>query len=551
MNRPNAAIGPCDEPSTSSSSEPELEVKEGRGGAHAIRRAAPDPAEKITSSASDDKGPEGDDPGVEDDGDNCNGLDYADDDITFRDLGVSEWLCGVLRDLRIDCPSEVQRACIPAALAGRDVVGCAATGSGKTAAFALPILQLLAADPVGIFALVLTPTRELAAQIADQFESLGVGSSVRVCLVIGGLDDQAQSRELSRRPHVVVATPGRLAELVRRHRDLADCFRPCRFLVLDEADRVLDATFEDDLATLLDVVPSQDRQMLLFSATMTQSIQELRTVLGAGSRGKRGRKRARRLAEQGAVPRGAADPGEAEAATSGRGDRPPALFFRGAAAPTLAHGLDERFLFVPARVKEVYLYHLLSSMDDRRGPLGHRVRSCLVFCGTTKSCRALELTLAELGIPLASLHSAKSQRERLAALTDFRGRRVPVLVATDVAGRGLDVPTVDLVIHADLPRLPSDYVHRCGRTARAGRGGRSLALVGQHEVALVHSIESVTGRRMEPLEGVNEEAAMKGITRVFAARRAAILALAEADDQGGVGAARAQARARARSRKGA
>jgi ATP-dependent RNA helicase DDX49/DBP8 len=150
---------------------------------------------------------------------------------SFKDLGVSDWLCGVLRSLGITAPTPVQRGCIPAALAGRDVVGTAQTGSGKTAAFALPILQLLARDPYGVFALVLTPTRELAVQLAEQFRAFGAGMSLRDCVVIGGVEQQAQAKELAKRPHVVVATPGRLAELIAGDAGLARGFARTRCVV--------------------------------------------------------------------------------------------------------------------------------------------------------------------------------------------------------------------------------------------------------------------------------------------------------------------------------
>ena len=250
-------------------------------------------------------------------------------EVTFRQLGLSEWLDRVCGSLGVRQPTQVQRGTIPAVLAGRNVIGVAHTGSGKTAAFALPILQKLAKDPFGVFALVLTPTRqaavpraacrrctvspaasvgcrlllgaacnaqdshpplplrplshpapcrELAFQLADQFRALGAGMSLKECVVVGGLDMQQQAKELSRRPHVVVATPGRLRDLIQQDADLARAFGRTRFLVLDEADRLLEPSFESELAVVLRTLP-EARQTLLFSATMTKTLIELQSQL--------------------------------------------------------------------------------------------------------------------------------------------------------------------------------------------------------------------------------------------------------------------------------
>ncbi|KAI8476969.1 MAG: P-loop containing nucleoside triphosphate hydrolase protein [Monoraphidium minutum] len=206
-----------------------------------------------------------------------------DEDASFKELGVTDWLCSVLQSLGITRPTPVQRGCIPAVLAGRDVIGTAQTGSGKTAAFALPILQTLVKDPYGVFALVLTPTRELAVQLAEQFRAFGAGMSLRDCVVIGGVEQQAQAKALARRPHVVIATPGRLAELVDTDPGLRRGFAKTRFLVLDEADRLLDPTFEAPLRSILGALPTDNRQTLLFSATMTQALVKLQSERLAGA----------------------------------------------------------------------------------------------------------------------------------------------------------------------------------------------------------------------------------------------------------------------------
>ncbi|GIL57572.1 hypothetical protein Vafri_12776 [Volvox africanus] len=397
----------------------------------------------------------------------------------FKSLGLSEWLCGVCKSLGMHTPTEVQRGCIPAILQGRDVIGLAQTGSGKTAAFALPILQTLAKDPYGVFSLVLTPTRELAVQISEQFHALGAGMRLKELVVIGGVDMQQQARDLARRPHVVVATPGRLRGLLDADSALAACLGRTRFLVLDEADRVLDTTFEDDLRGILSCLP-EDRQTLLFSATMTRSLIALQ-----------------------------------KAALQD------AHVFQAYEGLRTADRLREEYFFLPAKVKEVYLHHLLTVVLPAR-----KVRSAIIFSGTCRGCHLLSLLLEELGLPAAALHSGKSQKARLAALSCFKSEQVPLLLATDVASRGLDIPTVDLVINFDLPMLARDYVHRVGRTARAGRSGWSLSLVTQYDVQLVHAIEELIGHKLEEHK-LDEQEVLKGITKVYSAKRAAMLRAAE------------------------
>ncbi|KAG2451318.1 hypothetical protein HYH02_003923 [Chlamydomonas schloesseri] len=458
-------------------------------GAEGDRRASAKESKQQLSAAQNgarDAGGEGEDEGSAGAAERSGGeastsghTDLSDVPTDFKGLGLSEWLCGVCKSLGMNHPTDVQRGCIPAILKGRDVIGLAQTGSGKTAAFALPILQALAKDPYGVFALVLTPTRELAVQISEQFRALGAGMRLKELVIIGGVDMQAQARELAKRPHVVVATPGRLAGLLDADGGLAAGMGRCRFLVLDEADRVLDSTFEDDLRRILLALPAE-RQTLLFSATMTKSLIALQR---------------QSLAD--------------------------AHVFQAYEGLRTADKLKEEYLFLPAKVKEVYLHHLLTVVLPAR-----KVRSAIIFAGTCRGCHLLSLLLEELGLPAVALHSGKSQKGRLAALARFKSEQVPLLLATDVASRGLDIPTVDAVINFDLPMLARDYVHRVGRTARAGRSGWSVSLVTQYDVGLVGAIEDLIGHKLEehPLE---EQEVLKGITKVYSAKRAAMLRVAE------------------------
>eukprot|EP00798_Chlamydomonas_sp_ICE-L_P030706 gene30706-35733_t len=396
---------------------------------------------------------------------------------TFKQIGVSDWLSSVCTSLGMAIPTQVGAPTIVQETRRKDVIGLAQTGSGKTAAFALPILQKLAADPYGVFAVVLTPTRELAIQIVEQFRALGAGMSLKECVVIGGVDMQAQAKNLAKRPHVVIATPGRLKGLMDADNDLLKTFNRAKFLVMDEADRLLDPSFEGALRTVLGALTLETRQTLLFSATMTKSLIKLQKAY-------EGLKTADRLTEQ--------------------------------------------YLFLPSKVKEVYLAYVLNTLLPERN-----IRSAIIFVNTCKGCAMISSLLEELGSKMAPTSIGgykndsepcmwgKSQKQRLASLHRFKSEMVPLLIATDVASRGLDIPTVDLVINYDLPILSRDYVHRVGRTARAGRSGWSLSLVTQHDIELVHSIEELLGRQLDELK-LDEAEVLTGITK-----RAAMMKVAE------------------------
>jgi ATP-dependent RNA helicase DDX49/DBP8 len=364
------------------------------------------------------------------------------------------------------------------------------TGSGKTAAFALPILQRLNEDPYGVFALVLTPTRELAFQLRDQVCALGASMAVRVVVCVGGQDMMPQSLQLTSRPHFIIATPGRLADALRS--GVEPHFAHLRFLVLDESDRLLteQQSFSADLQSILAAVPHADRrQTLLFSATMMR-------------REEVGEERWQQLG--------------LDAAASIR---------LASDELRLVKRLDQRYLFIPQQVKEAYLLHLLT-----RSSLSSL--STIVFVPTSRSCALLHQLMLSVEPPLSvtSLHSRLSQHHRTAALQLFRSSARRILVATDVASRGLDLPAVAVVLHFSLPSSAATYVHRVGRTARAGRGGVSVALVSQYEVEVVREIEQAVGSQMREMEGMVEAEVVAGVKAVAVAREMARLRLDEMEE---------------------
>ncbi|PHZ16057.1 DEAD-domain-containing protein, partial [Rhizopus microsporus ATCC 52813] len=395
----------------------------------------------------------------------------------FLKLGVQEWMIDTLKSMSIKLPTEIQRACIPPILEGKDVIGGAKTGSGKTAAFAIPILQKLSEDPYGVFALVLTPTRELAFQIAEQFRVLGKGIGAKECVVVGGMDMMTQAIELSKRPHIIIATPGRLRDHIHSSSGAVD-LRRCKFLVMDEADRMLSSTFVPDLEVILPLLP-KNRQTLLFTATMTESILALKDV------------------EE--------DPA-----------KKPFVHVCDMSISTVST-LDQYYVFVPSQVKIVYLAHLLRT-DDLND------KSIIIFCGRCSTAELITVMLKELGIRCTALHSEMSQQQRLDSLGKFRAEVVKILISTDVGSRGLDIPSVECVLNYDIPRDPTDYIHRVGRTARAGRDGKAISIVTEKDIQLIQNIEGRTNKTMEKYE-VDEDEVLDILSEVTAAKRMASMKL--------------------------
>lgn len=431
---------------------------------------------------------------------------------TFQDLGLSAPIISALAQLNIKAPTEIQSACVPQILAGRDVIGGAKTGSGKTLAFALPILEQLARDPFGIAALVLTPTRELAYQLTEQFLAVGKPLGLTTITVVGGMDMLTQSQEIERRPHIIVATPGRICDLLRSDGVSQGKLGRVRWLVLDEADRMLTPTFAPELAYLFGQIP-KTRQTCLFTATISDAITD--------------------LAKQPPRP----------------GKQKP-FVYRVPSDTLTVDKLKQKYLFIPSQIRDPYLFWLLHHPPEdidailtakpRPAPApkprkqrGKRERSetpeetpaipsTIIFTQRCATAHLLHLLLEELEIPSVPLHSQLTQPQRLLSLARFRAGEVPVLVTTDVGSRGLDIPEVAMVVNWDCPRRADDYVHRVGRTARAGRGGVAITIVTERDVELVKIIEDETKVQLTELV-LPEEKVLEDLNKVSVARRVATM----------------------------
>jgi ATP-dependent RNA helicase RhlE len=360
---------------------------------------------------------------------------------TFGALGLDR---AVLASVRYGEPTPIQRQAIPHVLEGRDLLGCAQTGTGKTAAFALPILDILQGGGGArggrtvIRALVLAPTRELAAQIGASFQAYGGQLSLRTRVIFGGVGKQPQVDALRRGIDILVATPGRLLDLMG---DGVVNLESVEMFVLDEADRMLDMGFIDDVRRVVAALPSR-RQTLLFSATMPPAIREL----------------------------------------SSRILRNPIELAVDPVAST-AEPVEQAVHFVESARK---LGHLLQMLGDAR------IERALVFTRTKHRANRVARDLEHAGVAAAAIHGNKSQSARERALAEFRSGKLRVVVATDIAARGLDIKELDTVVNFDMPQEPETYVHRIGRTGRAGASGSAVSLCAPEERALLSAIERLT-----------------------------------------------------------
>ncbi|GKT88636.1 ATP-dependent RNA helicase DBP8 [Colletotrichum tofieldiae] len=417
----------------------------------------------------------------------------TDPNTTFSAINVRPWLVQSLANMAIKRPTGIQKGCIPEILKGRDCIGGSRTGSGKTVAFAVPILQKWAEDPTAIFALVLTPTRELALQIFEQFKAISAPQSLKAILVTGGSDMRPQAIALAQRPHVVIATPGRLADHIRTSGEDTIC--GLRRVNRPPPRRHGPGSMIPDVEECLSALPpSSQRQTLLFTATITPEVRALKDM--------------------------PLKPGK----------QPVFVCEVDTQALAIPATLSQMHLQVPVTHREHYLHTFL--LTD-----GNAEKSVIIFCNRTSTADYLHHLLRLLDHRVTSLHSGLPQRQRVDNLGRFRAAAARILVATDVASRGLDIPEVALVVNYDIPRNPDDYIHRVGRTARAGRKGEAVTFVGQRDVELVLAIETRVGRQMEAWqeEGVNLETRVlrDSLKVVSEKKREALLELEEGREVGG------------------
>jgi ATP-dependent RNA helicase RhlE len=363
---------------------------------------------------------------------------------TFSELGLSKPTVRALEDFGYLEPTEIQLKSIPLILAGQDLMASAQTGSGKTAAFALPVIDCLQDPDEKPRALVLVPTRELAVQVEEQFEKFAKFSRLRTVTLYGGVGYEKQTRALTRGVDVIVATPGRLLDhIMRKTCDLSGV----EILILDEADRMLDMGFMPQVRRVIAKI-SKERQTLMFSATIDAQVERL-------------------AAEY------LNDPATVRANSN----------------QIEPSEIEQRLYHVNEFNKDALLAQLIKELE---------MKSVLVFTKTRRKAAWVKNRLRDAQVMAEEIHGDISQNQRERTLQGFRDGEFAVLVATDVAARGLDVPTISHVVNYDLPEAPEDYVHRIGRTGRAGRSGVALSFVSEGERHLVRDIEKIVGKQLDP-----------------------------------------------------
>jgi ATP-dependent RNA helicase RhlE len=382
-------------------------------------------------------------------------MTQSNDDLRFEDLGLSQPVLQALDLKGYNNPTPIQAQAIPPVLEGRDLMGIAQTGTGKTAAFMLPSIdRLREADKQTPFKscrmLVLAPTRELAGQIAQNAKDYGALAGLKVHSIVGGTSVNKDRNKLHRGTDILVATPGRLLDLIDQKAFTLD---KVEVLVLDEADQMLDLGFIHALRRISQLVP-EDRQTLFFSATMPKQIQEL---VG---------KYCRNPVKVSVTPES-----------------------------TTAERIDQFLFMVQQDEKQTLLEMILSE----RHPVPGKFERVLIFARTKHGCDRIVKKLSQSGIPANAIHGNKSQPQRERALGEFRSAKTPILVATDVAARGIDIPGVSHVLNYELPNVPEQYVHRIGRTARAGRDGIAIAFCAEDERDYLKDIRKKTDAEFERL----------------------------------------------------
>lgn len=368
--------------------------------------------------------------------------------MKFEDLAIEKSILKALKDEGYEQPTPIQEQAIPVILEGRDLIGCAQTGTGKTAAFAIPTIQRLLQEPKTfgkrqIRALIVTPTRELAIQIQDSFYAYSAYTNLRCCVIFGGVSQVPQEEELRQGVDILVATPGRLNDLVSQN---IVNIHGIEIFILDEADRMLDMGFIHDIRKILTRVP-EEKQTLLFSATMPPAIAKMSATL-------------------------LKNPVKVETAV----------------VSSTVDSIEQYLYYVDKPNKKHLLGWILKDKD---------IESALVFTRTKHGADRVVKQLAKLKISAQAIHGDKSQGARQRALSEFKNRTLRVLVATDIAARGIDIDELSHVINYELPNTPETYVHRIGRTGRAGLGGTAISFCDFDEKPLLQDIEKLIHKKIE------------------------------------------------------
>ena len=402
---------------------------------------------------------------------------------SFESMKLEKWIKKVITYLSYKEPTIVQKHIIPQILKDKSVIAISKTGTGKTASFCLPILSELSKDPYGLYSIILEPTRELVLQVEEKLKLFSTGFNLRMCSIIGGEDHTTQMKELDKIPHIIIATPGRLVTFLENN--YIKLIQNLKYFVMDEFDQLLNDTIKPDIDKIITYLPD-DRKTLFFSATITQTITDLKKYLG---------KNDKEEIYYYNNNEDTSDINEIQTENDSENNK---------ISKKIKNRINEdvnlKYILVPQKLKEHYLLYLLRNK--------YKETNTLVFVNHVKQCDFLYYLCKLFELKVSHLHSKMTQRNRREDLQKFKGSIATVLISTDLASRGLDIKQCDLVINFDMPLSTETFIHRAGRTGRIGNKGLCISFVSQHDLELLNGIESDLNADFKEIEDIDQDEIM-------------------------------------------
>ena len=402
---------------------------------------------------------------------------------SFESMKLEKWIKKVITYLSYKEPTIVQKHIIPQILKDKSVIAISKTGTGKTASFCLPILSELSKDPYGLYSIILEPTRELVLQVEEKLKLFSTGFNLRMCSIIGGEDHTTQMKELDKIPHIIIATPGRLVTFLENN--YIKLIQNLKYFVMDEFDQLLNDTIKPDIDKIITYLPD-DRKTLFFSATITQTITDLKKYLG---------KNDKEEIYYYNNNEDTSDINEIQTENDSENNK---------ISKKIKNRINEdvnlKYILVPQKLKEHYLLYLLRNK--------YKETNTLVFVNHVKQCDFLYYLCKLFELKVSHLHSKMTQRNRREDLQKFKGSIATVLISTDLASRGLDIKQCDLVINFDMPLSTETFIHRAGRTGRIGNKGLCISFVSQHDLELLNGIESNLDADFKEIEDIDQDEIM-------------------------------------------
>ena len=403
---------------------------------------------------------------------------------SFEIMKLEKWIKKVIAYLSYKEPTIVQKHIIPQILKDKSVIAISKTGTGKTASFCLPILSELSKDPYGLYSIILEPTRELVLQVEEKLKLFSTGFNLRMCSIIGGEDYTSQLKELDKIPHIIIATPGRLVAFLEN--GSIKLVENLKYFVMDEFDQLLNDTIKPDVDKIIKYLP-EDRKTLFFSATIVQTLNELRKYLGKNDK-------------EDLYYYNNEDNTDNKIEIKDNENINISKEIPTKIKNKINEDVNLKYILVPQKLKEHYLLYLLRNK--------YRETNCLVFVNHVKQCDFLYNLCKLFELKASHLHSKMTQRNRREDLQKFKGSISKILISTDLASRGLDIKQCDLVINFDIPLSSLTFIHRAGRTGRIGNKGLCISFISQHDIELLNGIESDLNAEFKEIEDIDQDEIM-------------------------------------------